>query len=38
VEQEGYTNPVGNQWIRAEEDKANDDNPSPKKLKLGGGF
>lgn len=38
MEQEGYTNLVGNQWIRAEEDKANDDNPSPKKLKSGGGF
>ena len=37
VEQEGYTNPAGNQWIRTGGDK-NDEIPSPKKMKLGGNF
>jgi hypothetical protein len=35
VEQEGYTNPAGNKWIRVSDEKSNDDIPSPKKLKLG---
>ena len=38
VEQEGYTNPADNKWIRTGCDKASDDNSSPKNPRLWGGF